>query len=144
MPDPEELHIAFFLFWSGNICHRLKNTRLAIENHTGTYLAMIHCILKVMSVWMLQAAGIKHSILWDQTWVWAAEWFCDPTVWLSRMFCVLVRGWYSAFEFLWYNFITIQRCSQALQLNYDNWLGKAKFAINFTMRVLNCFILSCS
>lgn len=48
MPDPEELHTAFFLFWSGNICHRLKNTRLAIENPTGTYLPMIHCILKVM------------------------------------------------------------------------------------------------
>lgn len=48
MPDPEELHTAFFLFWSGNICHRLKNTRLGIENPTGTYLPMIHCILKVM------------------------------------------------------------------------------------------------
>lgn len=31
MPDPEKLHTAFFLFWSGNICHRLKNTRLAVE-----------------------------------------------------------------------------------------------------------------
>lgn len=48
MPDPEKLHTAFFLFWSGNICHRLKNTRLATEDHTGTFMHMIYCIIKVM------------------------------------------------------------------------------------------------
>lgn len=145
MPDPEKLHTAFFLFWSGNICHRLKNTRLAVENPTGTFLPMIHCILKVVfslsECFRLLEQSTRY--LWDQTWVWAAEWFCDTTVRLSRVFCVLVRGWYSAFEFLWYNFITIQRCNQALQLSYGNWLCKAKFAVNFTMRVLN-YILSCS
>lgn len=48
MPDPEKLHTAFFLFWSGNICCRLKNTRLATENHTGTFMRMIYSTIKVM------------------------------------------------------------------------------------------------
>lgn len=48
MPDPERVHTAFFLFWSENICHRLKNTRLATEDHTGTFMRMIYCIIKAM------------------------------------------------------------------------------------------------
>lgn len=61
MPDPEKSHTAFFLFWSGNICHRLKNTRLASENPTGTFLPMIHCILKV--IFNLNASGCWNKAL---------------------------------------------------------------------------------
>lgn len=65
MADLEEkLHIAFFIFWSGNVCHRLKNTRLAAENHTATFHAydLLYYKGDLQFVWMLQIAVIKHSL----------------------------------------------------------------------------------